>query len=202
MQQICKLEGITAADEVLEELYLTRFGDLRNAIGRLGELANVSKTITAEMLEGSPVDFDVFDTFYSLAEKGQIRKAYRHFLKSRIDGGFTQEDFAATFAKRLLSLKVDDTIKSKVFVFIKENRIGNDSDVGVLALASKIYLSALEFKKDEKAASEMATIEKAIADFYALTHKFETFAEMLARVEARIDGMENDGPNTGPPEPL
>jgi len=161
-RKICDLEGIEATDEVLEEIYLSRFGDLRNAIGRIGELAANGKTITMDMIEEQAIDNDVFDTFYSLSANGQIRKAYRHFLKSRIDAGISQDEFALKFARRMLNLKIDELVKSLVFIFIKENRIGNDSDIGVLALAGKIHATIEEVKMVQERIEMMKKLDENI----------------------------------------
>jgi len=162
IQEICAEEGIQADDEVLEELYLSRFGDLRNAIGRLGELAVSSNIITMEMVQDAPVDAEIFDTFYQLASTGQQRKAYRHFLRSRIDAGISQDEFALKFARRLINLKVDEIVKAKVFVFVKENKIGNDSDIGIIALAGKIFSAVEEKKENEKSDERMKAMEKKV----------------------------------------
>lgn len=186
LKQICDAESIQADDAVLEELYLSRFGDLRSAIGRLGQLAVQSNIITMEMIEDQPVDNDIFDTFYAFANAGQIRKAYRHFLKSRINAGFSREDFAMMFAKRMLNLDIDAVMQAKIFTFIKKNKIGNESDIGILGLAGEIFLARKEIN-DEK--NNENVLKKMKAWMKNIEERFDKFE---AKLDAALAAIKKD----------
>lgn len=147
LQNITEMEHIEVEEGFLEELYMHKHGDLRWSVGRLGELSKLGTRLTIDMISDDNVPDEAIDTFYGLSMKGDVRKANKYYIKEKINGGFSTSDFIDTFITRLLRLNVEPLVRSNLYVFIEENKIGRENDIQILALAGKIHVLEHQYKK-------------------------------------------------------
>jgi len=159
MSRICAAEGIKYEPGFLEELYLTRSGDLRSCIGKLGEFADFGKTVTIDMLDDENIRKDLIKDFYLDCINGRLRKAFRSYQKSRIECSINQSDFIAALMKFVLNLKRSNEFKADVFTFTEMNVGKRESDAMIIATIGRLYKAE---KDDNNRTEEEKTYEQKI----------------------------------------
>ena len=141
LEEICKAELIEYEEGFLKELYLQRSGDLRSAIGRLGELKDLNKKLTIDLLENEKIERKEIETFFKLTIVGEYKKAFRLFQTLSINNSINQFDFVDSICKYVLTLALNPSFKAEVFTYSQIYTSSKESDLSILSLAGRIYLS-------------------------------------------------------------
>jgi len=139
MEFICKKEGIEVEEGFLKELYLSKQGDMRNCIGKLGEMSDMKVKLTLEMIEKDEVPPESYRTFYNLAKSGKMKTAYRQYIEVKIDNGITPGEFVDELCKYALNLDIPEDFKAELFTFTYTHEVDENSDKQILAIIGKVY---------------------------------------------------------------